>query len=65
VAAASGASGQVPSGALAVTGSALGARVVRLLEPPHPLPAAARWAALVAAGLLLLLPTLLLIVPAL
>jgi beta-lactamase regulating signal transducer with metallopeptidase domain len=65
VAAAGGASGQVPSGALAVAGGVLGARVVRLLEPPHPLPPQARWAVLVAAGLLLLLPTVLLIVPAL
>jgi Zn-dependent protease with chaperone function len=64
VAAAGGAGDQVPSGALAVTGSALGARVVRLLEPPRPLPAPARWAALAAAGLLLLVPTLLLVVPA-
>jgi hypothetical protein len=39
--------------------------VVRLLEPPRPLPAAARWAALVAAALLLLLPTALLLLPAL
>ena len=66
VAAAAGAGGVgVPSGALAVTGSATGARVVRLLQPPRPLPAAARYAALVAAGLLLLLPTALLLLPAL
>jgi hypothetical protein len=64
VAAAGGAGGQVPSGALAVTGSALGARVVRLLEPPRPLPPPARWSALAGAALLLLAPTLLLIVPA-
>jgi Zn-dependent protease with chaperone function len=38
-----------------------GARVLRLLEPPDPLPSAARWSALVAAGLLLLLPTALLL----
>jgi Zn-dependent protease with chaperone function len=55
----------VPDGALAVTGSATGARVVRLLEPPRPLPVAVRWAALLSAGLLLLLPTTLLLVPAL
>jgi Zn-dependent protease with chaperone function len=66
VAAAGGAGGAgVPSGALAVTGGATGARVVRLLEPPSPLPATARWAALVSAGLLLLLPTALLLLPAL
>lgn len=66
VAAAGGAGGAgVPSGALAVSGSATAARVVRLLEPPSPLPAAARWTALAAAGLLLLLPTALLLVPAL
>jgi len=66
VAAAGGAGGvEVPSGALAVTGSATGARVVRLLEPPRHLPAAARWAALLSAGLLLLLPTALLLLPAL
>jgi Zn-dependent protease with chaperone function len=66
VAAAGGAGGAgVPEGALAVGGSATGARVVRLLEPPAPLPAAARWAALTTAGLLLLLPTALLLLPAL
>ena len=66
VAAAEGAGGVgVPSGALAISGSATGARVVRLLQPPRPLPAAARYAALVAAGLLLLLPTALLLLPAL
>jgi Zn-dependent protease with chaperone function len=65
VAAAGGAGGSgVPSGALAVTGSATGARVVRLLEAPRPLPTGARWAALVSAGLLLLLPTALLLLPA-
>jgi Zn-dependent protease with chaperone function len=65
VAAAEGAGGAgIPNGALAITGSATGARVVRLLEPPRPLPAAARWAALVSAGLLLLLPTALLLLPA-
>ena len=65
VAAAGGAGGAgVPDGALAVTGSATGARVVRLLEPPSPLPVVARWAALLAAALLLLLPTVLLLAPA-
>jgi hypothetical protein len=54
----------VPTGALAVTGGAVGARVVRLLGPPRPLPAAGRRAALAAAALLLLLPTLLLVAPA-
>jgi Zn-dependent protease with chaperone function len=57
--------GGVPTGALAVTGSATGARVVRLLEPPRPLSVTGRWAALLAAGLLLLLPTALLLLPAL
>jgi Zn-dependent protease with chaperone function len=65
VAVAGGAGGVgVPNGALAVTGSATGARVVRLLEPPSPLPVTARWTALVLAGLLLLLPTALLLLPA-
>jgi len=65
VAAAGGAGGAgVPTGALAISGSVTGARVVRLLEPPAPLPAAARWTALAAAGLLLLLPTALLLLPA-
>jgi Zn-dependent protease with chaperone function len=66
VAAAGGAGGAgVPDGALAVSGSATGIRVVRLLEPPRPLPSPARWTALLCAGLLLLLPTALLVVPAL
>ncbi|RBY78985.1 M56 family peptidase [Geodermatophilus sp. TF02-6] len=65
VVAAGGAGGAgVPSGALAVAGSAVGARVVRLLDPPSPLPAWARAAALLSAGLLLLLPTALLLLPA-
>ena len=65
VAAAGGAGGTgVPTGALAISGSVTGARVVRLLEPPAPLPAAARWTALATAGLLLLLPTALLLLPA-
>jgi Zn-dependent protease with chaperone function len=62
VAAADGAGGAgVPDGALAVGGAGVRARVLRLLEPPDPLPPAARWSALVAAGLLLLLPTALLL----
>jgi Zn-dependent protease with chaperone function len=71
VAAAGGAGGEagggdgVPAGALAVASGALGPRVVRLLEPPCPLPAAGRVAALAAAALLLLVPTLLLVLPAL
>jgi hypothetical protein len=65
VAAAEGTGGvAVPGGALAVAGGAVRARVVRLLEPPSPLPAAARWTALTTAGLLLLLPTALLVLPA-
>jgi Zn-dependent protease with chaperone function len=56
--------GGVPAGALAVGGSGAGARVVRLLEPPRPLPAAARGTALAAAALLLLVPTALLLLPA-
>jgi Zn-dependent protease with chaperone function len=65
VAAVGGAGGaDVPSGALAVTGGVARLRVLRLLEPPSPLPAAARWTALVSAGLLLLLPTALLLLPA-
>jgi Zn-dependent protease with chaperone function len=65
VAAAGGAGGAgVPDGALAVTGSATRSRVVRLLERPRPLPSAARWAAMLCAGLLLLLPTALLLLPA-
>jgi Zn-dependent protease with chaperone function len=65
VAAVGGAGGaDVPSGALAVTGGVARVRVLRLLEPPSPLPAAARWTALASAGLLLLLPTALLLLPA-
>jgi Zn-dependent protease with chaperone function len=65
VAAAGGGGGAgVPDGALAVTGAGVRARVRRLLEPPRPLPAVARWSALSAAGLLLLLPTALLVLPA-
>ncbi|MCZ2860090.1 M56 family metallopeptidase [Blastococcus sp. VKM Ac-2987] len=64
VAAAGGPGGGVPTGALAVSGAGVRARVVRLLEPPDPLSPAARWGALAAAVLLLLLPTALLLVPA-
>jgi Zn-dependent protease with chaperone function len=56
---------EVPGGALAVTGGAVRARVVRLIDPPSPLPASARAVALLCAGLLLLLPTALLLLPAL
>jgi hypothetical protein len=62
--AAAGGTGGVPAGALAVSGAGLRARVERLLEPPRPLPGAVRRAALAAAGLLLLLPTALLLLPA-
>jgi Zn-dependent protease with chaperone function len=55
---------EVPGGALAVTGGSVRARVVRLLEPPSPLMTAARAGALIGAGLLLLLPTALLLLPA-
>ncbi|MBB3085364.1 M56 family metallopeptidase [Geodermatophilus sabuli] len=54
----------VPDGALAVTGSALGERVARLLEPPSPLPGWVRTAALLSAVALLLVPTALLLLPA-
>lgn len=62
---AAGGGGGVPDGALAVGSSAVGARVLRLLAPPAPLPTAARVAALLAPGLLLLVPTALLLAPAL
>jgi Zn-dependent protease with chaperone function len=65
VVAAGAAGGEVPSGALSVAGSAVAARVVRLVSPPAPLPAAARAAALGCAGLLLLVPPVLLLLPAL
>jgi Zn-dependent protease with chaperone function len=65
IVAAAGGGGGVPSGALAVTGAGVRTRVVRLLEPPAPLSAAARYGALVAAGSLLLVPTALLVLPAL
>ena len=65
IVAVAGGGGAVPGGALAVGGGALGPRVRRLLEPPRPLPASARAAALACAALLLLLPTALLVAPAL
>jgi hypothetical protein len=65
VAVAGGAGGQLPDGALAVTGGAVAVRVRRLLAPAEPLPAAGRWSALLCALALLLVPTALLVVPAL
>lgn len=65
VAVAAGAGGQLPDGALAVTGGSVAVRVRRLLAPAEPLPAAARWTALLGALALLLVPTLLLVLPAL
>ncbi|MCZ2830675.1 M48 family metalloprotease [Modestobacter sp. VKM Ac-2986] len=64
VAAAGGAGGQVPEGALAVAGGSVAVRVRRLLAPAHPLPLAARAAALLCALALLLVPPLLLVLPA-
>ena len=64
VAVATGAGGPLPEGALAVTGGTVAVRVRRLLAPAAPLPPAARWAALAAALALLLVPTLLLVLPA-
>ncbi len=65
VAVAAGAGGQLPDGALAVTGGAVAVRVRRLLAPAAPLPSGARWAALLSAVALLLVPTVLLVLPAL
>ncbi|MGY1836099.1 M56 family metallopeptidase [Blastococcus sp. SYSU DS0510] len=65
IVAAAGGAGGVPTGALAVAGPGVRARVVRLLEPADPLPPPARAAALAAAVLLLLVPTALLLLPAL
>jgi len=65
VAVAAGAGGQLPEGALAVGGGTVAVRVRRLLAPAAPLPAAARWAALLSAVALLLVPTVLLVLPAL
>lgn len=59
------AEGGAPRGALAVNGGVLTTRVTRLLDPPEPLPRWARPLAVCAAGALLLLPTALLLVPAL
>ncbi|GAB3346530.1 M56 family metallopeptidase [Modestobacter lapidis] len=64
VAAAGGSSGQVPDGALAITGGSVAVRVRRLLAPADPLPPGARGAALAGAVALLLVPTLLLLLPA-
>jgi Zn-dependent protease with chaperone function len=55
----------VPGGALAVGGGAVASRVRRLLEPPHPLPPVARFSALASSALLQLVPTALLLAPAL
>lgn len=65
VAVAGGAGGIVPYGALAVTGGAVAVRVRRLLAPASPLPTSGRWAALACALALLLVPTALLLAPAL
>ncbi|MGY5885120.1 M48 family metalloprotease [Modestobacter lacusdianchii] len=65
VAAAGGSGGQVPEGALAVSGGPVAVRVRRLLAPADPLPARARWTALTCAVALLLVPTVLLLLPAL
>jgi Zn-dependent protease with chaperone function len=65
VAVAGGAGGEVPAGALAVTGGAVAVRVRRLLAPARPLPAAGRASALLCALALLLVPTGLLLAPAL
>ncbi|CCH89384.1 membrane protein of unknown function [Modestobacter italicus] len=65
VAVAAGAGGPLPDGALAVSGGAVAVRVRRLLAPAAPLPAAARTAALACALALLLVPTVLLVLPAL
>ncbi|MGY2079289.1 M56 family metallopeptidase [Modestobacter sp. SYSU DS0657] len=65
VASAGGAGGGVPAGALAVTGGAVAVRVRRLLAPAAPLPRTGRVAAIAAALALLLVPTVLLLLPAL
>jgi Zn-dependent protease with chaperone function len=65
VAVAAGGGGQLPEGALAVTGGAVAVRVRRLVEPAAPLRPVARWAALLCAVALLLVPTVLLVLPAL
>ena len=65
VVAAGGAGGQVPEGALTVAGGPVAVRVRRLLGPADPLPAAGRAGALAGAIALLLVPTALVLVPAL
>jgi Zn-dependent protease with chaperone function len=65
VAVAGAAGGEVPAGALTLTGGPVAVRVRRLLAPADPLPAAGRIAALAAAVALLLLPTALVVLPAL
>ncbi|MEU2347992.1 M56 family metallopeptidase [Modestobacter sp. NPDC049651] len=64
VAVAGAAGGEVPAGALAMTGGPVAERVRRLLAPAVPLPVAGRWGVLAAAVALLLVPTALLLVPA-
>jgi Zn-dependent protease with chaperone function len=64
VAVAGGGGGAVPTGALAVTGGAVAVRVRRLLAPARPLSPGARWAARTCALALLLVPTVLLLAPA-
>ena len=54
----------MPDGALAVTGGAVAVRVRRLLSPARPLSPAARWTARGGALALLLVPTVLLLAPA-
>jgi hypothetical protein len=54
----------VPTGALAVTGGAVAVRVRRLLAPARPLSRGARWTARAGALALLLVPTVLLLAPA-
>lgn len=65
VAVAGAAGGEVPAGALSVAGGAVAVRVRRLLAPARPLSGAARAWAVVCAVALLLVPTVLLIAPAL
>ncbi len=62
---AAGGGAAVPGSALAVAGGSLERRVRRLLEPPRPLPVLGRAAVLGSAALLLLVPTALLLLPAL
>jgi Zn-dependent protease with chaperone function len=65
VAAAAGAGGQLPDGALAVTGGAVAVRVRRLLAPAAPLLPGVRALVLLGAVALLFVPTALLVLPAL